>query len=129
MLPILLSDHSPILSNFFPPGRTPKLKRWRFNTSLLTNLNFLEKLKHHLVDFMKHNRDCNIPQLLWGAYNCAIRAVCISFSSFQKKMRNKRFSELEQEVDTLEREQSVQFSEDRATSLSVLKSEYNALSR
>lgn len=128
MLPILLSDHSPILCNLLPSCPPAKLKRWRFNTSFLTNSDFLGKLKDHLVDFLEHNRNYTNPQLLWEACKCAIRGFCISFSSFQKKMRNKRFSELEQEVGDLERLQSEQFSEDRANSLSVLKSEYNAIS-
>lgn len=43
MLPILLSDHSPIICNFLPSCPMPKLNRWRFNTTLFTNSDFLEK--------------------------------------------------------------------------------------
>lgn len=92
MLPILLSDHSPKICSFVSPGLIPKWSRWRFNTTLLTNSDFIGKLKLHLLDFLGHNKYFNNPQLLWEACKCSTRGFCISFSSFQKKVKNKRFT-------------------------------------
>lgn len=50
------------------------------------------------------------------------------FSSTLNSARNKRYTEIEAEVDSLEREQMDAFSEERSNKLLALRGEFNALS-
>uniref|UniRef100_A0A8C2C1Q9 exodeoxyribonuclease III n=1 Tax=Cyprinus carpio TaxID=7962 RepID=A0A8C2C1Q9_CYPCA len=129
MLPILISDHSPILCNITPSAFTPKFYRWRFNDSLLTNSEFMVQINQQIKEFVEINRShCKNPQILWETCKCFIRGFCIAFSSKLKVFRTRRMSEIEQEVQTLEGQQKVQFTEQRSNTISALRGEYNSLS-
>ncbi len=129
ILPILIFDHSPIMSKIQLSANTDKATRWRYNITLLTNPGFLTSLKAELMEFLVINRtECDNPQILWEITKCFIRGFCISFSFTLSKARNKHFNELEKQIKILENIQKQNFKDDKATQLSSLKGEYNALS-
>lgn len=128
-LPILLSDHAPLLVGIHPTAVREKATRWRFNTTLLTNPAFLTYIKAELGTFLEINREgCGDPQILWEATKCSLRGSCISFSSGLAKERSRRFEELEGEITLLEHAQKQQITDDRSAQLASLKSEFRALS-
>lgn len=66
--------------------------------------------------------------MLWEVTKCYLRGNCIAFSSKAKRLKNKLFDYLEQEIRSLEHQQTQSFSEEAAQNLSLLKKEYNSLS-
>ena len=122
MLPIPISDHSPILCNITPSTFTPKCYRWRFNDSLLTNSEFMVQIKKQIKEFLEMNRShCKNPQILWETCKCFIRGSCVAFSSKLKALGMRRMSEIEQEVQSLEEQQKVHFTEQRRNTISALR--------
>lgn len=129
ILPILISDHSPIICNITPVTAHAKPRRWRFNDSLLYDTTFMDQLKSGLTEFLEINMvHCANPQVLWEVTKCYLRGNCIAFSSKAKRLKNKRFDHLEQEIRSLEHQQTQSFSEEAAQNLLLLKKEYNSLS-
>uniref|UniRef100_A0A673MHH2 exodeoxyribonuclease III n=1 Tax=Sinocyclocheilus rhinocerous TaxID=307959 RepID=A0A673MHH2_9TELE len=112
ILPIILSDHFPLISPLTPTSLGAKRNRWRFNTSLLQDCTFVADLRSYLMDFLQINRDsASDPQVLWETTKCFIRGKCLSFSSFNKKRRESRKFELEKQIDILEKELKDNFCE------------------
>lgn len=128
LLPILISDHSPVKCIINLDINIPKINRWRFNNSLLYDSAFLLQLKQGLNEFLEINAHCSNPQILWETTKCFIRGNCIAYSSKLKKRKNKRINELEYLIKNLERQQSISFSEKLNYKLLALKVEYNSLS-
>uniref|UniRef100_A0A3B1KHZ5 Reverse transcriptase domain-containing protein n=1 Tax=Astyanax mexicanus TaxID=7994 RepID=A0A3B1KHZ5_ASTMX len=128
ILPILLSDHSAVFCSFLFPDII-KAPRWRFNSSLLTNSDFLSSLKAELQVFISINRsqNCN-PQILWEATKCFIRGFCISFSSTLSKSQKQCLNDLENNIKSLETLQKQCYSEDRMVNLRSLKEQHKFLS-
>lgn len=90
ILPILLSDHAPVLCLIHVKGVPQKATRWRFNESLLLNKGFEIQIREKLIEFIEVNRDdCENPQILWETVKCFIRGFCISFSSNLNKARKR----------------------------------------
>lgn len=107
ILPILISDHSPIICTITPVSTAAKPCRWRFNDSLLYDRMFLDQLKTGLVEFLELNTEqCPNPQILWEVTKCFIRGYCIAFSSKAKRLKNIRFIDLEEKIKSLEHEQA-----------------------
>ncbi len=65
------------------------------------------------------------PQILWETAKCAIRGFCISFSSTLAKAKTHQFTQLENKIQSLQKQH---FTEQQATQLSSLKEEYDLLS-
>lgn len=55
MLPILISDHSPMSCTLTPLADYSKARRWRFNDTLLSNATFLSQMKMQLREFIELN--------------------------------------------------------------------------
>lgn len=129
ILPILLSDHAPVLCLIHVKGVPQKATRWRFNESLLLNKGFEIQIREKLVEFIEVNRDdCENPQILWETVKCFIRGFCISFSSNLNKARKRRFEELESSIKNLDLELKQNPTETTARTLRALRSEYKKLS-
>lgn len=126
ILPMLLSDHSLIifsLDNFLGPA---KVKRWRFNTTLLQNKDFLTCICERVKEFIQHNAQSEVnPHILWESTKCHISGVCISFSSHLNRTRREKLEEAAQEIGFLESQQKLSYTEDRQKLLSAAKSMHN----
>lgn len=60
ILPLLISDHSALICNLSLPIRSQSIKRWRLNTTLLSNENFICQVRSDLTIFIKENTDPSI---------------------------------------------------------------------
>lgn len=127
ILPILLSDHSPVVCNMALNPAPSRSKRWRFNTSLLQSSSFILQLKTNLPLFIEMNQNSTNPQILWETIKCFIRGNCISFASFRNKSRIKASEELETKIISLETKLKQSFNQQNANILASFKSEYQAL--
>ncbi len=129
ILPIIISDHAPVLYTFeLTRNPAKRAHRWRFNTALLQNSEFLKQLKVNLKTFLEINRESVAsPQILWETTKCFIRGEVIAFASYMKASRNYRITQLEEEIQVLESDQKRQFSEQKQESLLALKFELNNL--
>lgn len=128
ILPILLSDHAPVLCLIFPKGVPQKATRWRFNDSLLLDKNFDTQIRDKLVEFIEINKQgCPNAQILWETVKCFIRGFCISFSSSRNKARKRRLEELESNIKALELELQQNSASTTAGRLKALCSEYKQL--
>uniref|UniRef100_A0A671W6Z6 exodeoxyribonuclease III n=1 Tax=Sparus aurata TaxID=8175 RepID=A0A671W6Z6_SPAAU len=129
ILPIVISDHAPVLYNFkFLPTHSKGTRRWRFNTTLLQNADFLKKLRNNLKILLEINLETAAsPQILWETTKCFIRGEALSFASYLKAARRHRVTQLEDEIRTLESDLKQQFSEQNHSTLSALKFELNNL--
>lgn len=107
--PILISDHAPIQCAITLTPHKNRATRWRFNTNLLTNQDFLTGIKDSMTRFVENNgAQSRDPQVLWEAAKCVLRGECISFASNLSKGRRERFERLESEVRLLEGVQAQQ---------------------
>lgn len=103
LLPRYISDHNPVISIFNYGGIKNKFSRWRFNSSLLKNEEFLTQLKSGLEEFIKLNKDSiSDKTMVWALVKEFIRNIAIMFSSHLKKYRLLKISTLEEECKTLE---------------------------
>ena len=128
ILPMLLSDHSPIsfsLQNF---SETIRCKRWRFNTTLLQNKDFLIHITESLKEFLHLNGQSSVnPHILWEVTKCHIRGVCTSFSSYLSKKRRETLENLENQISSFEAQQKINFTETTQRLLSSARSEHRCL--
>ncbi len=128
ILPILLSDNSPIITSLIPASLGTKHNRWRFNTSLLQDCTFVAELHSSLTEFLQINRDsASDPQVLWETTKCFIRGKCLIIPSFNKKHRKSHKFELEKQIDLLEKELKDNFCETKAKIVNVLISELKSI--
>ncbi|MBN3294582.1 LORF2 protein, partial [Polypterus senegalus] len=101
--PIVVSDHVPVFLTLLNKKTIPSGKNWRFNTSLLKDVGFVEYYKKEWALYLEHN---DIPgtsaSVLWEAGKAVMRGKIISFSSHKKKIENKRIQELEEIIKSLE---------------------------
>ncbi len=88
-------------------------------TSLLSNQTFITSLKEYIKEFLEINMPSDVdPQILWETTKCAIRGFCISFSSTLAKAKTHQFTQLENKIQSLQKQR---FTEQQATQLSSLK--------
>lgn len=104
MLPLAFSDHKAVICRGNISISTERAPRWRFNTSLLHDANFVNQLEAGLSEFIAFN-ECSVEdaRVLWDSVKGYIRSNCISFASNLNKTRQRRVSELERDLDLLER--------------------------
>lgn len=96
ILPMLISDHSPVKITIYKSHSSSHFKRWRFNVFLLQDAQFLKHIRNYLSDFILLNMSSDVnPHTLWEAAKCIIRGSCISYSSKLVAIRKQKISSLE----------------------------------
>ena len=96
------SDHSPVCMKLKFYNQTRGLGTWKFNNSLLTATEFVNKVKQNLNEVVtKYEYDSNIDlynpdktfiidgHLFWETIKMKIRGTAISCSSYKKKEKDK----------------------------------------
>lgn len=128
ILPRYLSDHNPIILSYdlFPIRNKPT--RWRFNTTLLQNEEYIAQLKLKLEEFININvNSVSNPMFVWAAVKGFLRDNAISFCTHLKKIKEKQIKGLELECHNLEQELNSNYSEQKDISLKLKQSELNDL--
>ena len=106
------SDHSPVFITLDFNDQIRGKGTWKFNNCLLYDKEYIEIVKNCIYEFIKQYKvdDCeNLldasfsidDQLLWETLKLLIRGKTISYSSFRKKERDKKESDLENKLSTL----------------------------
>lgn len=130
IIPSSLSDHSMVSAHVTLRHTPPRASRWRFNTSLLQNEEFCTFLSNSLNTFIEINTgSVEDPRFLWDAIKGSIRDSTISFSSYLKKSRLRKISELEDALIQLESERQRTQSDTLLGKISTTKTELNSLLR
>ena len=129
-LPRIISDHNPIITSFNLDFLQGTSSRWRFNTTLLKNEKYLSQLKTRLVEFININKDSvSDNAMVWSAIKGFLRHNAIGFSSYLKKCRLQKISQLEQTCSNLERELKDKYSNEVETKLKSVKTELDDILR
>lgn len=128
ILPMLISDHSAVACNLFPQVSFHRIKRWRFNTTLLSNEDFNKQLRASLITFLSENSSTAVnPQILWETVKCFLRGNCISYASYNNKSKKKELHFLENQIKIVENDLKETFSEEKSRLLGNLKSDCKAI--
>lgn len=129
-LPRHLSDHNPIISTFNYGKIRNKATRWRFNSSLLKNENFLSQLRPKLEEFIGLNK-ISVADItvVWAAIKGFLRNYAIGFSSHLHRNRLQKISNLEEQCKNLENALKINYTVTRENELKTKQSELNDLLR
>lgn len=104
---ILISDHSPVHLQLSIPQQTFPNKYWKFNSSLLTNVEACNKIRLWLDQYRQDNAASPVaPAVIWDAAKAVIRGQLISYTSARKKNITKQTELLTKELVNLETLQS-----------------------
>ena len=100
----LLSDHALIQIIIKQNGNTDRRGKgfWKFNASLLTDKDYVKKVKSCIKEVLVKYPDVNDHGLLWDLLKCDIRSLSISHSAFITKQRNEIENYLKEKLDSLE---------------------------
>ncbi len=103
MTPLSISDHKAVICRANLSAHRKRAPRWRFNTFLLQNENFIGQFKSSLEEFISINRDSvDDPRVVWEAVKGFIRGKCTSLASNLNKSRHYRHLELEHKLTQVE---------------------------
>ena len=102
IFPGYCSDHSCI--RIVIKLEVPKRGRgfWKFNKTLLEDINFVEEVKSMIVNTIKDNEGTD-SILLWDTVKCMIRGVCIRYGAKKKREYKCMVTTLTKEIGDLEK--------------------------
>ena len=85
-LPRLLSDHSPLILSISMPNKVKTPYRWRFNATLLKQLDFHDFIKEQITIFTLTNKH-SAPNsfIFWDALKAYLRGQIISYTKALKR--------------------------------------------
>ena len=125
---IIISDHAPVSLTLNTPVLKKTSTRWRFNTSLLEDLNFTSLIKREWAAFLEMNESPDIsPSTLWETGKAVMRGIIISYSSHKKKQQQQLENTLEQKIKQLSNQQSTSPSEETQIELKQLKTQLDSI--
>ena len=84
-------------NNYEKPGKG----FWKFNVSILHDLDYINIMKENIGFILQENKDAN-PQILWETIKCVIRGDTIRYSVKKAGECKTLEIELEKETDRLE---------------------------
>jgi hypothetical protein len=99
----LYSDHNPITLDLYienEQARGPGV--WKFNTSLLTDSEYVNKIKSKLKEYEHRYKHHSDPCLIWDTAKAEIRGISISHASFINRQRKETLNTLNNELKELE---------------------------
>uniref|UniRef100_A0A3B1J7U7 Reverse transcriptase domain-containing protein n=1 Tax=Astyanax mexicanus TaxID=7994 RepID=A0A3B1J7U7_ASTMX len=123
--PILISDHSPItltLQNII----TKPAYHWKFNLNLLSDTTFIKYMNAKISEFLEFNDTKDVSDtVLWETFKAVTRGHILAFEATKKKELNKRLTELENIIITLEKTNALSPSTEVYNQILQYKFEYN----
>lgn len=126
LLPIALSDHKGVLCHTTLSCITKRATRWRFNSSLLRNEEYITQFITELDKFLSFNiGSVQDPRILWDAVKGFIRSDSIRFSSSLHKEKSAKLQTLEAELSRLSSILQNNYSEHVETQYCITKKEIN----
>ena len=99
---------------------------WKFNTSLLTDINYANNVRSIISETFGENTHLEDKGILWELIKCKIRGMTISYSSYKAKEKHKYEDELKVKLDTLD---ASVLNENTFEEYDSLKREYEQIQR
>lgn len=129
-LPRYLSDHNPIISTFNYGKIKNRSTRWRFNSTLLKDDEYLKQLRSKLTEFICINKNSvSDTTIFWAAIKGFLRNNAIGYSSHIHKNRLQKISTLENQCQALEKDLKRDYSITKENELKLKQAELNDLLR
>lgn len=101
--PGIRSDHS-ILNLSFKIQNTQERGRgfWKFNASLLHDIEYVEKIRRCIAECSESNKGIKDKAMLWDVIKCEIRTVTISYACYKAKQRKELENTILKRLENLE---------------------------
>ena len=97
------SDHNPITLSLYTNSESVRGKgTWKFNNSLLSDLEYIDKVKGIILECKKKYSEENNHSLIWDTVKTEIRGMTISHSTYISRLRKKQIQTLSKELETLD---------------------------
>lgn len=98
-LPIIISDHGPLALDIVLSIQPRTLPYWRFNSLLLSDAKFCDKISTFINDFLIFNQTNSTSySLLWESLKAYLRGQIISYSSYLNKAHKAKLDELSKAI-------------------------------
>uniref|UniRef100_H3AFZ4 exodeoxyribonuclease III n=1 Tax=Latimeria chalumnae TaxID=7897 RepID=H3AFZ4_LATCH len=124
----LVSDHAPVSLIWVPQNAEVSSRRWRLNTSLLADKQYVKALNEEMTDFLKYNApSAPSKQSLWEILKAFTRGRLIARASYLKKARGVRQAKLEEEIKELEKNLATHSKDHLVSVLASKKYELNLI--
>ena len=95
------SDHSPVFITLMPFNFQRGKGFWKLNCSLLSDLDYVKKIKEVIKDISELNKNAN-PNTLWDVIKLSVKGESIKYGSFKKKEINNKIFEIQKQIDLLQ---------------------------
>lgn len=106
---IVVSDHAPLLMSLLLPGVPRPSRRWRFNSTLLADDDFVKYIQQEVTFFLATN---NTPQvsglMVWDALKAYLRGQIISFTARKKAQSERERLKLTAGIADIDRQYALQ---------------------
>uniref|UniRef100_A0A3P8S110 Endonuclease/exonuclease/phosphatase domain-containing protein n=1 Tax=Amphiprion percula TaxID=161767 RepID=A0A3P8S110_AMPPE len=101
----ILSDHSSVTVELMPPHYDPQARLWRMNPLLLSNPSFMSYLEAEWKLYIsKNDTPDTSASTLWEAGKAFMRGSIISYTAARRKIALSKQLDLEQQIQSLDRE-------------------------
>ena len=70
---------------------------WKLNCSLLSDINYVKKIKETIKETAEINKEAN-PNILWDVIKMSIRGESIKYGTFKKKILNSKLDEIQRDI-------------------------------
>ena len=128
LLPVAFSDHKAVICSVSLRAITERAPRWRFNTTLLRDTEFVAQMKAGLCEFININTgSVSDPRIVWDAIKGYIRGNTTLYSSTLRKARSARLDRLEAQFSIIDSSLQINFDEGTAARKEVIRKEINSL--
>ncbi len=104
----MISDHAPVVLSLALPNLPQIKKHWRFNSSLLSDDEFIKFIKEHITFFFQTNDTPDISCLaVWDAFKAYLRGQIISFTANMRRKAMQERLELAKQIKEIDQKYSL----------------------
>lgn len=104
-LPIVISDHTPLVLDIVLNSHRLDRPPWRLNSLLLSDPSFCELISSSIDTFLRINKTPNTSySLLWDTLRAYLRGYIISYASHQNKIRKAKQMDLSNAILNIDRQ-------------------------
>ena len=101
----MISDHAPVVLSLALPDLPQIKKHWRFNSTLLSDSDFVKFMEEHISFFFQTNVSPDTPSLVvWDALKAYLRGQIISYTVNMKKKAHRERLELANQIKEIDKQ-------------------------
>ena len=128
-LPIVISDHAPLLLDINLNSHHANRPPWRLNSLLLSDPSFCERISTSIDTFLAINKTPDTSySLLWDTLKAYLRGYIISHTSHQNKIRRAKQTDLSNAILDIDRQYALNPSPELYKQRLDLQAEFDLLS-